>query len=708
MTTSFIPRLEANALFVTVVSLNAEVARASGVENMLAANFGALTTNLSSTVATITANLANEVTSRINGDATLTTNLNAEITNRGDAIILETNRALAAEMTLTTNVATVTANLNTEIATHAALSVSLQSEISRATLAEVGINSSVVSTFATLTANMGSVTTNLATVTANLGTLMTNVATVTANLNTEVTARTALGTSVTSEVTRATASETALAVSIASVNSTWSGGANVACSNSASSSSTVGTPEYWMDNSVAANETIGMTIVTANLNGYVLKVLGVGFSMYYNPQFQVSFQCIFYNPAFGNKTTFGVVLYDPVASFLLSHVECPVPIFAMALPVTISLYKSTGQLYPFGGFINADILTVQYYWTSVAATGPALGNTITVTGLGFNVLTSKNYKCIFTGKNSTNGVIATSYFNTASNLTTLNCGLTPAGFAVVSATSTANLTIFEANADNSTGYQVQPTDNAVITFSTCLDGAKDGDETDVDCGGSTCGLRCAPGKSCLVTLDCTGSCVAFVCSLTSTTTTTTTTSTTTTTKTTTTTALPCFVRVLINGYDPPANLIAAMNAQLSSKYPLCTVTLTGRTNGVYSDVTKANFDVVVFWTNGGLNNPLSPYLSTFSAAGGGIIHSQFTQSVALNNPPSDSIFSVSMMSGNQYIKKDLWVRVLMYAKFISLFFYYIRWTRWNGFDDECRFRFVGHLVPRIKYRDIVTSLTHLL
>ena len=214
--------------------------------------------------------------------------------------------------------------------------------------------------------------------------------------------------------------------------------------------------------------------------------------------------------------------YDPVAAFLFYRVECPVPIIAMALPVTISLYKSTGQLYPFGGFIGANILTVQYYWTSVTTTA---ANTLAMTGLGFNVLTAKNYKCILTGKNSTNGVVTKSYFNTASNLTLLDCGRTPAGFAVVSGTSTVNLTIFEANVDNSTGSEVQPTGSAAITYSTCFDQAKDGDETDIDCGGRTCGVKCAPGKSCDVTLDCTGSCVNQVCSLTSTTTTTTTTTT---------------------------------------------------------------------------------------------------------------------------------------------------------------------------------------
>ena len=480
MTASFITRAEVNAALNTEIS-----ARQTGEINVA--------TNL----VTLTANLNTETMARINGDTTLTTNLNAEIINRGAAITVETSRALGAESTLTTNIATVTANLNNEIAIRAALATSITTLISNVTTITANLNN-VIFTVSSLGASLTTLTTNVATVTANLNnvittnialatsvtTLISNVATITANLN--------------AEVTRAMSQDVYLLSIIT----------NVTAGGTSSNSN----PEYWMDNNVFSNESISTTVITANTNGYVLKVLGVGFSTYYNPQFQASFLCVFFNPAFGNITTFGVVLYDPVASFLFYHVECPVPIIAMALSVTISLYKSTGQLYPFGGFAGANILMVQYYWTSVAPTSVALGNAITVTGLGFNALTAKRYKCIFTGKNSTNGVITVPYIApAAANITTLSCGLTPGGFTVVSGTSTVNLTVFEANADNSTGYQVQSTGSAVITFNTCLDQTKDGDETDVDCGGSTCGIICALGKNCFVNSDCLNYCTGGVC-----------------------------------------------------------------------------------------------------------------------------------------------------------------------------------------------------
>ena len=46
----------------------------------------------------------------------------------------------------------------------------------------------------------------------------------------------------------------------------------------------------------------------------------------------------------------------------------------------------------------------------------------------------------------------------------------------------------------------------------CTDGRQNGDETDVDCGGS-CTTKCAPGKHCALSTDCqSGICMGGVCS----------------------------------------------------------------------------------------------------------------------------------------------------------------------------------------------------
>jgi hypothetical protein len=59
----------------------------------------------------------------------------------------------------------------------------------------------------------------------------------------------------------------------------------------------------------------------------------------------------------------------------------------------------------------------------------------------------------------------------------------------------------DAGATTDSGSGPPPEDGSAIETSTCRDGMKDGDETDVDCGGATCSA-CASGKSCSVRRDC--------------------------------------------------------------------------------------------------------------------------------------------------------------------------------------------------------------
>ena len=112
-----------------------------------------LSTSLASVVSNVTTlitNLNNEITVRTNTDATITNNVNAEIANRGTAITTETNRALAAESILASNIATVTTNLNnmqanissilvTVLPAIYATNASLTNESYRAILAETNI-----------------------------------------------------------------------------------------------------------------------------------------------------------------------------------------------------------------------------------------------------------------------------------------------------------------------------------------------------------------------------------------------------------------------------------------------------------------------------------------------------------------------------------------------------------------------------------------
>jgi hypothetical protein len=54
--------------------------------------------------------------------------------------------------------------------------------------------------------------------------------------------------------------------------------------------------------------------------------------------------------------------------------------------------------------------------------------------------------------------------------------------------------------------------NGLCVLASCVDGVKDGTETDVDCGGSGACSRCANGKMCLVGSDCTSAlCANMTC-----------------------------------------------------------------------------------------------------------------------------------------------------------------------------------------------------
>lgn len=121
--------------------------------------------------------------------------------------------------------------------------------------------------------------------------------------------------------------------------------------------------------------------------------------------------------------TYGVVVPDFVASngssFIFYHVECAIPIFSKALQITVSLQKSTGLVYVFGGFSGANMLNSLYFWNSSSIqSGSGL---LVLTGIGFRL--GAGYRCIFSGKNSTSNTNF-SYTNVVpTNSTTLVCGL---------------------------------------------------------------------------------------------------------------------------------------------------------------------------------------------------------------------------------------------------------------------------------------------
>ena len=304
------------------------------------------------------------------------------------------------------------------------------------------------------------------TTTANLATLNTNVAVLSSQLAAEVTNRAAavavLSSQLAAEVTNRAAAVTVLSSQLAA---------------EVTNRAAAATSEYWLDTSVDMSETILSTVVPANTPNVILKISGVGFGTYYTPLFQTSFTCVFSNP-FGNKTSFGVVMPDQLATFIYYHVECPVPVFPPGINVTVSLYKTTGQVVPFAGFANANVLTIAYWWSSVTTAPVSTASNVMVTGVGFNVLSPQAYACLFDGYSGTGPLSRTTTVPAATSSTLLNCGVTPSGFTVVNGAMTVNFTLYEVASNGSRTVIVPMVDiSNVLTLSSCLNNAKDGDET---------------------------------------------------------------------------------------------------------------------------------------------------------------------------------------------------------------------------------------
>ena len=192
--------------------------------------------------------------------------------------------------------------------------------------------------------------------------------------------------SIATEVTRATVTDSYLSAAITTLNVAFTtftvnitNSLSSLAGNFASSSSSVAlaSPEYWTDCKVMNGEVRGITNAPANLNNTILKILGVGFQTYFNPDFDEVFYCIFFTPLLGNMSTSGNVVYSTIAVsnfFLFYHLECLIPVVSIATTLRVSVIRTNGLVYPFAGFQNDNIVTIQYYWASVSMDLPTGNN----------------------------------------------------------------------------------------------------------------------------------------------------------------------------------------------------------------------------------------------------------------------------------------------------------------------------------------------
>ena len=424
----------------------------TALQSAMSAQALSLGISLGTINATIMAAIATETTLRSTGVSTLTANLASLTTN----LATEVQRANTAESILQTNLAITNTNLNNEISNRTSLSSSLIAEISRAQLAEATITTDINTESSRARLAEATITTVMNT---EISRAQLAEGTITTAINTEISraqfAEATIATAINTEISRAQTAEATITALI-STN-------NAASSNTTSTITSVG-QEYWVDCNINTNEIIGTTLASVNQIGQVLSIIGVGFQQYYHPQFQASFLCIYTNNVTGVKTTPGVVMFDFVSSntssFLFYHVECPVPVYTFPIVVTVSLQKSTGQIYPFGGFTGFNIVTYNYFWKSVfiltsnAVIG-SIGDVI-VNG-GFNSLNTTKYRCYLSGLNSTGQLYNITFIGFLSTSSTLDCGPNPSllGISTVQGTNMLNLNIYEYNSSTATnGLQV--------------------------------------------------------------------------------------------------------------------------------------------------------------------------------------------------------------------------------------------------------------
>eukprot|EP00117_Sycon_ciliatum_P024662 scpid96975/ scgid2614/ len=148
-------------------------------------------------------------------------------------------------------------------------------------------------------------------------------------------------------------------------------------------------------------------------------------------------------------------------------------------------------------------------FTAVLAASQKPGS-ITLNTAGLD--TSLSYLCRFS-----DSLITSQYANTAivstMNSSQIVCPI-PAWTASTKRSVSATVDLYIVTSSQ-IRVPFQGKKNPAFIINSCFDGAKNGDETDIDCGGS-CTKKCTGTKSCRATSDCiaTFACISSVCTAT--------------------------------------------------------------------------------------------------------------------------------------------------------------------------------------------------
>jgi len=239
--------------------------------------------------------------------------------------------------------------------------------------------------------------------------------------------------------------------------------------------------------------------VSTNEAATKLNFVGIGFEAYFNPLFPSFFKCT-YTDAKNNKVeTAGRVVSaeDKIAYF---SIVCDSPSFVAAkteYTASLSYQDADGvKSIPFKGVKGRNVVAFSMVWTTATFVGPEL--ILDVSGLD----SKAKYLCEFT--DAVNSKIKkTQAAKFAGSNYKLSCGNVPTGFTIQSekATSKIFLKVSVSGSSNQVVYAGKASN--AVHLPMCLNGVKDGSESDTDCGGA-CGPTCAQKKKCTRDADCGG------------------------------------------------------------------------------------------------------------------------------------------------------------------------------------------------------------
>jgi len=247
---------------------------------------------------------------------------------------------------------------------------------------------------------------------------------------------------------------------------------------------------YWL--------ALDQAVAPTNEPAFKLNFVGLGFEAYFNPLFPSFFKCT-YTDAKKNKveTAGTVVSAEDKRTY---SIACDSPSFLTAKTehtASLSYEDADGvKSIPFKGVKGRNVITFAMVWTEGTWAGPEL--ILSVSGLD----TKAKYVCEFTDAIN-NKIKKTQAAKFAGSNYKLSCGKVPTGFTIQAekATSKAFLKVSVSGSSNQVVYAGKASN--AVSLPMCINGAKDGSETDTDCGGA-CSTKCVRKQKCKVSGDCAG------------------------------------------------------------------------------------------------------------------------------------------------------------------------------------------------------------